>query len=132
MLRRVLSLVSSAFIAVCGLVVLMALGAWQPSREQALEAAHAAGVRKKLCCLLMDEYGMAPGKEPMLRDGAPISYVTSANYGYSVGKYICYACLPVEHALPGTELSIEYFGKPQRAVVAVEPLFDPQMQRMKG
>ncbi len=100
--------------------------------RDALVASQAAGLHKKLCCLLMDEYSMALGKEPVMHEGKPVGYVTSANYGYSLGKFICYAYLPVELAVTGTELTIEYFGKPQPAVVSEEPVFDPKMVRMKA
>ena len=80
----------------------------------------------------MDQYSMALGKEPIMHNGKAVGYVSSANFGYSIGKLICYGYVPIELAAPGTELSIEYFGKPQRAVVSDEPLFDKKMERLKG
>lgn len=110
--------------------------------REALVRAQAAGMKKKLCCMVMDEYCMALGKEPIMpsnaeqakyaNEGGGIGYLTSANFGYSVGKFICYGYLPVVLATPGTEVLIEYFGKAQRAIVSEEPLFDPKMTRMKG
>ena len=35
-----------------------------------------------------------------------MGYVTSANYGYSVGKHILYGYLPVEYAAPGTQVEV--------------------------
>jgi dimethylglycine oxidase len=60
-----------------------------------------------------------------------VGYVTSANYGYSVGTLIAYGYLPSALSAPGTELAIEYFGEPMRAVVSDEPLFDPKSERMR-
>ncbi|MCW1970675.1 MAG: FAD-dependent oxidoreductase [Anaerolineae bacterium] len=99
--------------------------------KAALVKAQAEGLHKKLVCMVMDHYSMALGKEPIMHDGKAVGYVSSANFGYSLGKFICYGYVPIELATPGTELSIEYFGKPQRAVVSDEPLFDAKMTRLK-
>ena len=69
-------------------------------REALIEAKQ--HVKRKLCCLTFDDPGaMALGKEPILVDGRTVGYVTSANYGYSVGKHILYGYLPIEYAGPG-------------------------------
>jgi glycine cleavage system aminomethyltransferase T len=90
-------------------------------------------VTRKLCCLTLDEPGaMALGKEPLLVDGRAVGYVTSANYGYSVGKHIVYGYLPIQYAQPGMKLEVQYFGERQSATVREEPLFDPGNARMKA
>ena len=71
------------------------------------------------------------GKEPVFHDGAPVGYVTSAAYGYTIGASIAYAWLPAELAEPGTPLEVEYFGEKLAAVTAAEPLFDPEMKRIR-
>ncbi len=60
-----------------------------------------------------------------------MSYVTSANYGYSIGRYIAYAYLPIELSEAGTRLSVEYIGERYPAEVVTEPLWDPKMERMR-
>ena len=72
------------------------------------------------------------GKEPVLVDGRPAGYVTSAAFGYSTGCSIAYAWLPAEAARPGTPVEIEYFGERLPAVVAEEPLFDREMARLRS
>jgi glycine cleavage system aminomethyltransferase T len=67
------------------------------------------------------------GREPVYAAGSPAGYVTSAAYGYTVGRSIAYAWLPASSALPGTRVEIEYFGERLPATVAAEPLFDPEM-----
>ena len=62
----------------------------------------------------------------------PVGYVTSAAFGYTIGKGIAYAWLPAELATPGRTLDIGYFGRRIPATVAQEPLFDPSMQRLRG
>jgi glycine cleavage system aminomethyltransferase T len=62
------------------------------------------------------------GKEPILHEGKVASYVSSANFGYTVGKSIAYGYLPAELAEPGTKLDIEWFGKPYAVTVEKAPL----------
>ncbi|HJZ48908.1 MAG TPA: FAD-dependent oxidoreductase, partial [Roseiflexaceae bacterium] len=100
--------------------------------REALIRVKEAGIARKLCCLTLDEPGVLLGKEPILRNGAPIGYVSSANYGYSVGKFIAYGYLPIASAAPRTRVDVEYFGERCHATVAEEPLFDREMARLKA
>ena len=61
-----------------------------------------------------------------------MGYVTSANFGYSVGKFIAYGYLPVDCAAIGTQIEIEYFGQRLAATVADDPMFDAKMLRLKS
>ena len=91
------------------------------------------GITRKLCCLTFDAPdAMALGKEPIFADGKMVGYVTSTNYGYSVGKHILYSYLPIELSEPGTPVEVEYFGVRHKATVQSEPLFDPEMTRLKA
>jgi glycine cleavage system aminomethyltransferase T len=58
--------------------------------------------------------------------------VTSADYGYSVGKFIVYAYLPIAYATKGTQVKIQYFDRQYRASVTDDPLFDAGMTRLKS
>jgi dimethylglycine oxidase len=62
------------------------------------------------------------GKEPILLKSEVVGYVSSANYGYTVGKSIAYGYLPRELADPGTKLAIEWLGKPYPVTVQQAPL----------
>ncbi|MEU9900256.1 FAD-dependent oxidoreductase [Streptomyces phaeochromogenes] len=86
--------------------------------------------RRRLTPLLLDDpASVVLGKEPVYVDGSPAGYVTSASYGYTLGRCIAYAWLPV---LPtGTSVHVEYFGEKVPATVADEPLFDPKMTRIR-
>ena len=91
-----------------------------------------SGVARRLCCLTLDEPGrVVLGKEPILVDGRAVGYVTSADMGYSVGKFIAYGYLPADLATAGQPVEIVYFGQPLRATVADDPLFDPGMTRLR-
>lgn len=86
-------------------------------------------VRRRLTCLTLDSRSaVVLGSEPVLVDGAPAGYVTSAAYGYTIGRCVAYAWLPV--LTPGTPVHIEYFGEKVAATVAEEPLFDPRMAHL--
>ena len=90
-------------------------------------------LKKKLACLVSDHAkAMAFGYEPIFSNGDCVGHVTSANYGYSVGKFMVYGYLPVDYAKPGTTLEVEYLGERWPAVVSDEPLWDAKMARLKG
>jgi glycine cleavage system aminomethyltransferase T len=74
------------------------------------------------------------GKEPVRSaDGKEIiSWVVSGGYGYSVGKSIAYAYLPIEYAKVGTQLQVDVFGERVGAVVEKEPLWDAKGERIKA
>lgn len=71
------------------------------------------------------------GKEPILVGEQVLGYVTSSDFGYSVGQHIVYGYLPVEYAVPGTPVEIQYFGERVAAAVREEPLFDVGMDKLK-
>ena len=82
-----------------------------------------ATVHRKLVCLTVDDPHSVPqGREPVYADGRPAGYVTSGAYGWTIGKNLAYAWLPVEYARPRTRVEIECFGKRLPAKVAAEPL----------
>jgi glycine cleavage system aminomethyltransferase T/glycine/D-amino acid oxidase-like deaminating enzyme len=98
----------------------------------AIEGRSEETARRRLTCLTLDDpAAVVMGKEPVLADSAPVGYVTSASYGYTVGRTVAYAWLPSAMSVPGTALTIEYFGGRLPATVASEPLFDAQMERIR-
>ncbi|CAN5478219.1 FAD-dependent oxidoreductase [soil metagenome] len=95
--------------------------------------AKAEPLTKKLCCMTLDHPNFAAfGYEAIYAGGHCIGHVTTANYGYSIGKWIAYGYLYAEHAQPGTQVDIVYFGDRFSATVSEEPLWDPKMERLKG
>jgi len=75
-----------------------------------------------------------PGREGDHRLEGPLSYVTSAGSGPSVGKHILLCYLPTELAVEGTGLSVEYMSEQFPVTVAVAgstPLFDPANERVR-
>ena len=101
--------------------------------RDALVEAREAGLSKKLCCMTIDDPSkVVMGNEPILIDGRPMGFVTSANYGYSIGRGVAYGYLPIEHAEVGSKVQIEYFGELLDATVSREPLYDPEMVKLKS
>jgi glycine cleavage system aminomethyltransferase T/glycine/D-amino acid oxidase-like deaminating enzyme len=92
-----------------------------------------ADVTRRLTCLTLDDpSAVVLGKEPVTHEGRGVGYVTSAAYGYTIGRGIAYAWLPADLAVPGQSLSIRYFDRDVAATVAEEPLFDPGMTRLRS
>ena len=101
--------------------------------REALQEAKAQGVQRRLGCLVLSDPGtVALGNEPIRSGDRVVSRVTSGGRGYSVGKSIAYAYLPVELAEAGTGLSVEVFGEEIPAEVVPMPLWDPGHERVRG
>jgi glycine cleavage system T protein len=99
----------------------------------ALQRAAAEGPRRRLACLVLSDFrSVALGNEPVFAGGEVVGRVTSGGVGYTVGKSIAYASLPLELSDPGTRLSVEVFGKRVDAEVAAEPLYDPKGERIRS
>ena len=92
----------------------------------------AGGPAQRLSCLTLDDdRAVVMGKEPLWHDGRVVSYVTSAAYGYSIGRGIAYGYLLSELAVEGTPIEVEYFGERLAATVTNDPLWDPKGERQK-
>ena len=105
--------------------------------RDALRQARADGVSRKLCCMTLDDADrVVMGKEPIIDCNAGgdrvLGYVTSANYGHSIGRGIVYGYLPAEYADEGTKVDVVYFGERLTATVAREPLYDPDGSKMRA
>ena len=101
--------------------------------REALTRSMEAGIERRLCCLTFVDPGhVVMGKEPILHGDRVLGYVTSANFGYTVGKSIAYGYLPLAYATPGTAVTVEYFGRRYEATVAEEPLFDPSHSKLRS
>ncbi len=100
--------------------------------REALVAAKAAGPRKRLRCLVLDDpRAVCLGNEPVRIDGAIVGRVTSGGYGYAVELSIAYAYLPPDSAI-GTRGEIDVFGTWVGFEVMREPLYDPANERVRS
>ena len=118
------------FEAGLGFAVRMDKGEFQG--RGALEAILERGLETKLTCMTLDDPGaVVMGKEPIWAGAVVVGYVTSANVGYTIGRTIIYGYLPVDLAVEGTPVEVEYFGGRYAATVAPDPLWDPKGERQK-
>jgi glycine cleavage system aminomethyltransferase T/glycine/D-amino acid oxidase-like deaminating enzyme len=100
---------------------------------EALAKVNPEKLDKKLVCLkIHNNEEVVMGKEPVIVNNEPVGYTTSAYFGHSVGHPIAYAWLPISLTSKGTQVSIAYFDKLVSAEVAADPLFDPEMTRLKA
>ncbi len=99
--------------------------------RDAIEGRSEETASRRLRCLTIDDgRTVVLGKEPVFVDGVASGYVTSAAYGYTVGRPIACAWLPASADI-GSSVEIEYFGRRVAATVAAEPLVDPGMERIR-
>ena len=73
--------------------------------------------RKLAYLTLNDPRAIVMGKEPIWADGKVLGYATSAGYGYSLGRCVVYAYLPLTYTVPGTTVEVQYFDKSYKATV---------------
>ena len=91
--------------------------------------------RENLVCFEIDadQDADASGGEPIfLPDGTPAGRVTSGAYGYSVDKSIAVGFLKHDLVKPGDELDVYILGKPHKARLLAEPLFDPKGEKLRS
>ena len=101
--------------------------------RDALNKLRAQGTTRQLCCLTLDNPdAVVMGKEPIMDGDRVLGYVTSANYGHTIGRGIVYGYLPIDNINVGTSVDILYFGERLPATVAREPLYDPRGTKMKA
>jgi len=89
-------------------------------------------VDRQLTALTLDDPdALVTGGKPIYDGDDCVGYVTSADYGYSVGACVAYGYLPLDYTEPGTELDIQYQAEPYAATVVEEPVFDPDGDRLQ-
>ena len=114
-----------------GLGFAVRLGKGEFIGRDVLARQKAEGVRRKLACLMLaDPLAVALGGEPVRAEGRVVGRVTSGGFGYSVGRSLAYAYLPVELVTPGTPVAVEIFGDWIDGAVAAAPLWDPKAERV--
>lgn len=88
--------------------------------------------QRKLCCLTIDDNAVLMGSEPVFSaESDAVGFTTSTGYGHTVGASLAYAWLPAELSGPGTGLQVSYFDRRHPATVVADPVFDPDMHRMR-
>ncbi|RCW43138.1 dimethylglycine oxidase [Halopolyspora algeriensis] len=92
-------------------------------------------LQRRLCCLIVDDGTVLMGSEPVFATAEPdrgtVGFTTSTGYGHSIGASLAYAWLPADLADEGTDVQVSYFDQRHPATVAADPVFDPEMKRMR-
>ncbi|MBS9721448.1 GcvT family protein [Tianweitania sp. BSSL-BM11] len=75
----------------------------------------------------------ATGGEPVfLPDGTPLGNVSTGAYGYSVGRSLALGYVKAGMAKAGDQVSIAILGRPHKAVILEQPLFDPEGRKLRA
>ncbi|KAL5429199.1 hypothetical protein PMIN04_000440 [Paraphaeosphaeria minitans] len=85
--------------------------------------------RRLRCLAVNDGQSMLLGKEPVFYKGEAAGYITTAAFGFTVGRPIAYTWLPSSVSV-GETIEAEYFGRRVAATVVREPLYDPEGSRL--
>ena len=98
----------------------------------ALEHAAERGVRERLVGFEMRNGALPAEGGQVVAGGRSIGRVTSSRRSPVLGKNIGLAWVPPELAEDGAELEILVDGRPEPAIVRLEPFFDPEGARLRS
>ncbi len=101
-------------------------------RDALRREAH-SGSRERFVPLLVEaEDADASAVSVLYRGNDVVGLVTSGGYGHRIQRSIALGYVRRDLAASGTELEVEILGVRRRAVVATEPLYDPQNLRLRS
>ena len=69
------------------------------------------------------------GSESVWYQGSPVGQISSGGYGYDQGKYLAFAYIKPELNQNDNEFDILVMGKPRRAVIVEQCVFDVMNER---
>jgi sarcosine dehydrogenase len=101
--------------------------------KEALVKIKAEGAKFQLCSFVVDADRplMIQGSAPILHEGKVVAVTTSAGYGHTIGKNICYGYLPIEKA--GLKDGFEIESYKERYPAKIESsrvLYDPERKKI--
>jgi 4-methylaminobutanoate oxidase (formaldehyde-forming) len=103
----------------------------------AVEAKREAGLKKRMVqFLLNDPEPLVYHNEPLIRDGEIVGYLSSGNYGHSLGGAVGMGYVPcagetAEQVL-ASSYEIEVAGTRVGATASLKPLYDPKSDRVRA
>jgi glycine cleavage system aminomethyltransferase T len=101
--------------------------------REALIRRREAGFSRKLVSLAVGDAYVPANGETILRDGNQVGAVTSAAYGYTVGRPLALGYLPITLASEGGRLEIrDQNGGLHPAMVGPRSPYDPQGIRLRS
>ncbi|MFL5755387.1 MAG: FAD-dependent oxidoreductase [Chloroflexota bacterium] len=100
--------------------------------RDALVRAREAGPRKRLRCLVLDDFrSVCLGNEPVRIGGDVVGRVTSGGQGFAVGKSLAYAYLPPAVAV-GERGEVDVFGTWVGCEIVRDPVYDAAGERIRA
>jgi sarcosine dehydrogenase len=122
-----------------GLGFAVKLGSDQPFLgREALQCQQGEGLGKRLCCFTVDDPDVVLlGRETILRDDAPVGWLTSGGFGHTLGKPIGYGYVrnpegvTLEWLRSGT-YQIEVATERTPATLHLRPPYDPDNARVRS
>jgi dimethylglycine dehydrogenase len=72
------------------------------------------------------------GYESIIKDGKAVGYVTSGAYGHCIDRSLAAGFVPAEFAREGEVFEIDILGHVAKAVVRLQPLYDPEGLRLRA
>jgi dimethylglycine dehydrogenase len=100
--------------------------------QEALKREAVAGPRERFVPLIVDAADAdAPAVSIVYQGSTVVGLVTSGGFGYRLNQSIALAYVRTDLAVAGVELEVEILGERRRAVVGVEPLYDPANARLR-
>ncbi len=96
-----------------------------------------AGLDNRMVQFLLQDPGpLVFHNEPIIRDGKYVGYLSSGNYGHTLGGAIGLGYVPckgetVSDVLAST-FEIEVAGKKIPAIASIKPLYDPKSERVRA
>jgi len=101
--------------------------------REALRREAREGPRQRLVPLLVDATDADAAAVSIVHHGEEVAgLATSGGYGYRLRRSIALAYVRADLSVPGTALEVEILGERRRAIVAREPLYDPDNLRLRG
>jgi dimethylglycine dehydrogenase len=101
--------------------------------QEALRREAVNGPRERFVPLIVDAGDADAAAVSIVYHGDEVvGLVTSGGYGYRLRQSIALAYVRSDLAVAGTRLEVEILGTRRSAVVGVEPLYDPQNQRLRA
>jgi dimethylglycine dehydrogenase len=101
--------------------------------QEALRREALTGPAERFVPLLVDATDADAAAVSIVYQGDKVvGLVTSGGYGYRLRQSIALAYVRTDLAVPGTKLEVEILGERRPAVVAREPLYDPENARLRS
>ncbi|MBU0584683.1 MAG: FAD-dependent oxidoreductase [Alphaproteobacteria bacterium] len=106
--------------------------------REALAKITGAALTKRFAGFTVEDRGVVLlGRETILRNGEPVGYLTSGGYGYTAGKSIGYGYVRnadgvSDDFLQSGDYELVVAMERTRAAIHLEPLYDPNAERVKA